>query len=319
MTLLDPDSRVCIVGCGLIGGSFALALRRAGFKGRLTAWDDPVAVSYAVERGVVDAREESFDSEPAGWPSLVFLSAPIGGIIDFLRLRGSAVPPGTIVTDVGSTKSEICRVARSTLPAGVSFIGGHPMAGSEHSGVEYSRADLFDRATWALVSDPSQDQANFDLFRSVIETIGARPVVVSPDEHDRAVALVSHLPQIISTTLASLLSTPSSDSCPLPGAMTPASLANTDPQSIELARTMAAGGWRDMTRLAASSFTIWRDIILTNQPNLALTLEQFIARLQLLAEDLGKRDFQEVRALFDEANRSVTQLRETRYRPFDKV
>lgn len=319
MTILNPDSRVCIVGCGLIGGSFALALRRAGFEGRLTAWDEPEAVRYAIERGVVDGREESFESGSRRWPSLVFLAAPIGGIIDFLRLRGGAVPSETIVTDVGSTKSEICRVARTCLSPGACFIGGHPMAGSEHRGVEYSRADLFDRATWALVSDPSQDQAKFELLRSVIEAIGARPVVVTPDEHDRAVALVSHLPQIISTTLASLLSTPFSEACSPPETLAPSPLTSFEPQSIELARTMAAGGWRDMTRLAASSFNIWRDIILTNQPNLTRTLDQFITRLQLLAEDLEKRDFNEVRVLFDEANRSVTQLRETRYRPFDKV
>ena len=317
MTLLDPDSHICIVGCGLIGGSFALALRRAGYKGRLTAWDEPSIVRLAVERGVVDAREDCFDSDHPTRARLVFLAAPIGGIIDFLRRRARLIQPGTIVTDAGSTKAEICRVAQASMPPGIGFIGGHPMAGSEHSGVEYSRADLFDRATWALVSDPAQDPRELAQLWTLVETIGARPVLVSPDEHDRAVAVISHLPQLISCALASLL-------VPPPPTDSPSGAVDVDgiPREnlpFDLARMMAAGGWRDMTRLAASSFSIWRDIIITNQPYLTLSLDHFIAQLQLLADGLERRDFQQVRTLFEEANQSVTQLRETRYRHFDKI
>jgi prephenate dehydrogenase len=316
VTILDPDSHVSIVGCGLIGGSFALALRRAGFKGRLTAWDDPATIRLAVERGVIDGPEESFNNGTLTQARLLFLAAPIGGIVDFLRRHAHLISPRTIVTDAGSTKAEICQVARNCLPAEVSFIGGHPMAGSEHSGVEYSRADLFDRATWALVPEPTREAGSFEEIRALVETIGARPITVSPEEHDRTVAIVSHLPQIISTTLASLLATPYPSTPLEAGSEMTTTL---DPLSIDLARTMAAGGWRDMTRLAASSFGIWRDIIITNQPHLTSALDQFIARLQLLSEGLERRDFQAARTLFEEANRSVTQLRETRYRPFDKI
>src|SRR5436190_13288931 len=144
---------VTIVGCGLLGGSFALALRRAGFTGRLTACGGKRSLQVAVERGVVDELEKSLDSGEICAADLIYLAAPIGSIIDFLKTRGQQIKPGAIVTDAGSTKVEICRAARASLPSGVHFIGGHPMAGSEQTGVEYARADLFDRATYAIVAE----------------------------------------------------------------------------------------------------------------------------------------------------------------------
>lgn len=294
------DRHVCIVGCGLIGGSFALALRRAGFLGRLTAWDRQAATSLAVDRGVVDARETAFDDGTASKADLIFLAAPIGGIIDFLHSRGRLIRPGAIVTDAGSTKSEICRIAAQVLPAAVEFIGGHPMAGSEHSGVEYARADLFDRATWAIIPGHDPHASRIAELTALIEAAGARPLPMTADDHDQAVALVSHLPQLLASTLASLLT-------PTPGG----------DDAVELAQKMAAGGWRDMTRLAGSSFNIWRDIILTNQPNVTAALAVMVRQLQQVHDALERRDYHELRQLFDEANRSVSLLREVRYRNFD--
>ena len=138
-------NHITIVGCGLIGGSFALALRRAGFSGQITACGGKRGPQLAVERGIADGIEESFERGDACKADLVYLAAPIGGIIDFLRTRGKQIKAGAIVTDAGSTKAEINRVARASLPHEVNFIGGHPMAGSEQSGIEYARADLFDK------------------------------------------------------------------------------------------------------------------------------------------------------------------------------
>ena len=125
---------ICVVGCGLIGGSFALALRRAGFTGPITACGGSRSPRLAVERGFVDAIEESFERGEFCEADLIYLASPIGGIIDFLRTRSKQIRPGAIVTDAGSSKAEICRVARESLPKGVTFIGGHPMAGSENTG-----------------------------------------------------------------------------------------------------------------------------------------------------------------------------------------
>ena len=306
MSLLADNSHICIVGCGLIGGSFALALRRAGFKGRLTAFDAEPQTRLAVERGVVDAREDCFDEGRVCGADLIFLAAPIGGIIDFLRRRASLIRPGAIVTDAGSTKSEICRVAIDALPVGVDFIGGHPMAGSEHSGVEYARADLFDRATWAIIA--SDSTLRLASLVELVETIGARPLQMSSDEHDRAVGLVSHLPQILASTLASLLIDP----FPSPG-------SDATSSDIDLARKMAAGGWRDMTRLAGSSFAIWRDILITNHQNLNESLCRLLIQLQQLQEALERKDYLAIRDLFENANRSVNLLRDVHYRRFDKL
>jgi prephenate dehydrogenase len=293
---------VCVVGCGLIGGSFALALRRAGFAGRITAFGGSRSPRLAVERGVADAVEESFERGQVCEADLIYLAAPIGGIIDFLRTSSDRIRPGAIVTDAGSTKVEICRAAR-LLPAGVTFIGGHPMAGAENTGVQYSRADLFDSATYALMTGQGIDEAEFDRFRSLVESIGARVLLTRPEDHDAAVALISHLPQLVASALASLLG-PERD------------VEITD---RALSRRLAATGWRDMTRLAGSSWSVWRDICLTNQPNISNTLGSLIAELQSLKDALDTRDFNRARELFAEANSSVAEQRSLRYSRFEEL
>jgi prephenate dehydrogenase len=294
---------VCVVGCGLIGGSFALALRRAGFSGRITACGGARSPRLAVERGFVDAVEESFERGEVCEADLIYLASPIGGIIDFLRTRPKQIRPGAIVTDAGSSKAEICRVARESLPKGVTFIGGHPMAGGENTGVQYARADLFDRATYALMIGQGTDEVHFDRFNSLVETIGARVLLARPEDHDAAVALISHLPQLVASALASLLG-PGRD----------AEVADRD-----LARALAATGWRDMTRLAGSAWSVWRDICLTNQPNISNALGSLVAELQSLKDALDARDFNRARDLFAEANGSVAEQRALHYSPFEKL
>lgn len=294
---------VAIIGCGLLGGSFALALRRAGFTGRITACGGKRSPQMAVERGVADALEDSFDRGELCEADLIYLAAPIGGIIDFLKTRGAQIKPGALVTDAGSTKVDICRTARAALPAGVHFIGGHPMAGSEHTGVEYARADLFDRATYALVNEQGTDATIFAQFKDLVESIGARSLLVDAEAHDAAVALISHLPQLLASTLATLL-----------GAEHDGAVAER-----ELAQRLAATGWRDMTRLAGSSWSMWRDICLTNQPNLSVALGAMIGELQALKETLDGRDFNAVRDLFTAANHSVETQRGLHYGRFEKL
>lgn len=288
--------QITIVGCGLLGGSFALALRRAGYTGKITAYGGSRSVKIAVEREIVDAIETSFDAGATCNSDFLFLAAPIGGIIDFLKIHGKHIKPDAIITDAGSTKVEICRVANTALPTTVAFIGGHPMAGSENTGVEYARADLFDGATWALMKDATSGAAVTVLLQRLIESFGARTLITTPEQHDAAVALISHLPQLLSSSLADLLN-----------------------GENDLARRLAASGWRDMTRLAGSSWSIWRDICLTNQPNLSTALEALIAQLQQLKESLDTRDFNRVRELFTLANQSVEAQRALHYQPFKKL
>ena len=294
---------ICIVGCGLIGGSFALALRRAGFMGKITACGGKRSPKIAVQRGVVDAIEESFDRGDVCQADLIYLAAPIGAIIDFLRTKSKLIMPGAIVTDAGSTKVEICRVAREVLTSDVTFIGGHPMAGSEHTGVEYARADLFDRATYALTIGQGIDQTEFNRFRSLVESTGARVLPVEAEDHDKAVAMISHLPQLVASALASLLGTENDQGF----------------VDLELSRRMAASGWRDMTRLAGSAWSVWRDICLTNQQNISTSVGSLIAELQSLKDALDARDFNRARELFAQANSSVAEQRAVHYSRFEKL
>jgi prephenate dehydrogenase len=290
---------VCIVGCGLIGGSFALALRRAGYTGRITAYGGVRSARIAIERGIVDAIEEGIERGDALDADLIYLAAPIGGIIDFLRTRSGQIGAGALVTDAGSTKAEICRVARESLPQGIDFVGGHPMAGGEQVGVEYARADLFDRATYALTIE--EGDRLFDRLRPIIEALGARVALTDPESHDAAVALISHLPQLVASALA-------------------ASLGSADEAvERELAQRLAASGWRDMTRLAASSWSVWRDICLTNQSNIAEALGRLIAELQSLKDAVDTRDFNQVRELFIAANHAIAEQRRIHYSRFEKM
>ena len=293
---MQSFKQITIVGCGLLGGSFALALRRAGFTGKITACGGNRGARLAVEMGLVNSYEESFERNALCQADLIFLAAPIGAILDFLKTKTPQIKYGAIVTDAGSTKVEICRVAREFIPKEISFIGGHPMAGSEQTGVEYSRADLFDGATWALMDDALSSPNSFVQTQNLITSIGARPLITEPAEHDEAVAFISHFPQLLSSVLATTLKDGDDG----------------------LERNLAATGWRDMTRLAGSSWSVWRDIVMTNDVNLSDAVNAMIGHLQQVKEALEQRDFNQVRELFEAANASVEKQRMVRYRLFEK-
>lgn len=176
------------------------------------------------------------------------------------------------------------------------------MAGSESTGVEYARADLFDRATYALMTEPT-DEMQFNRLKTIVESIGARVLLTEPEAHDAAVALISHLPQLTATALSGLLG------------------AEHDGEVAEraMAQRLAATGWRDMTRLGGSSWSVWRDICLTNQPNISAALGVLIAELQTLKEALDVRDFNQVKEAFEKANTSVAEHRAIHYASFEKI
>ncbi len=297
---------IVIAGCGLIGGSFGLAMRRAGFAGRITVYGGSRA-ALAVERGVADSVEESFLLGQTCQADLIYLAAPIGGIIDFLRTHSAKLKEGAIVTDAGSTKSEILRAAKESLPPTVNFIGGHPMAGSENTGVEYARADLFDRATYVLIAGETNTHEPLAKIKSIVEAIGARPVIIDAESHDLSVALISHLPQLVSSTLAAMLEPDRPDHEPENGF------------DRTLARRLAATGWRDMTRLGGSSWNVWRDICMTNRGNLAGVMDLLIADLQSIKAALDAGDFNQLRDLFEKANTSVREQREIHYSRFESL
>ena len=263
---------ISIAGVGLIGGSFALALRKAGFAGRIVGISSPRTVRAALERGVID--EALPLAEAAAVSDLIYLAQPIGRILETLERIDAHVRPGTLITDAGSTKRAIVERASRHIRRG-RFVGGHPLAGKESRGVEQADADLFRGRPYVLTG---RDQ---DL-ESWIERIGARVVILSAEEHDRVVALTSHLPQLISTALASTL-----------GGETNAA-------------QVAGPAAMDLTRLALSPYEIWRDIFSTNAPAIGAALDAFIARLEELRAALGREGMERE---FERAAQTARKLR----------
>jgi prephenate dehydrogenase len=268
--------QITIIGTGLIGGSFALALRKRKFAGRIVGCDREAALARAKMSGAI---EQGF-CEPADavrGSQLVVLATPVLAIIDLIGRLGPALPANTLITDVGSTKAAITQQAVSVFGENAKhrFLAGHPMAGREKSGVEFADADLFQDAVWFLTPLPGQDLHD-DKFAELlgwIDQIGARVATLTPEKHDRLCAWVSHLPQMISTALAAALVEEFGDDSPL----------------------LPAGGraLREMTRIAASPYSMWRDIAISNKGNLEDALLKIEQRLAHIRENLTTRQLGE--------------------------
>src|SRR5579863_2574501 len=198
--------QITIIGVGLIGGSFAMAARKAGFSGRIVGCDTDMVLDKALSMRVIDAAEH-FPERAVQKSDVVLLATPVGGIIDLIERVGPLLPEKAVLTDVGSTKSEI--VARGTAVFGKAamgkFLPGHPMAGKAHSGITHVDAELFKGAVWIFTTPHceaiNKPGAAAD-FADLIRRVGARPITMELTRHDRLTAWVSHLPQMISTALA---------------------------------------------------------------------------------------------------------------------
>jgi prephenate dehydrogenase len=266
---------VSILGVGLIGGSFGLALRAAGFGGRILGVSSPRTLEAAKQRGVIDAGMPLAEAVAAA--ELVFLAQPIGRILDLLPEVARHASPGCLVTDAGSTKRAIVKRAAELFtdgPAdGPRFVGGHPMAGKAQRGVELAEADLFSGAVYVLTPQDGRLPAMpaVEEFVGWIRKMGATPSVLTPEVHDEVVTWTSHLPQLVSSALALTVSGHLDDAEHL---------------------KIAGPGLRDMTRLAESSYGIWKDILSTNGDNLQRALDQFIGRLKHFGDHMGTPELQ---------------------------
>ncbi len=271
---------VSILGVGLIGGSFGLALRAAEFEGRILGVSSAPTIEAALERGAIDAGASLAEAVAAA--DLVYLAQPINRIVEMLPEVARYASPACLVTDAGSTKRAIVQRASEVFAGGACFLGGHPMAGKAERGVERAEADLFRGAIYVLtpLKGSLPELPIVEEFRGWIERMGAVPWVLAPDVHDEVVTWTSHLPQLVSSALALSVSRHLDD-----------------PEHLRV----AGPGLRDMTRLAQSSYDIWGDILATNGDNLQSALEQYIARLKHFREYLGtpelKSDFDAARAI----------------------
>jgi prephenate dehydrogenase len=278
---------VAIFGVGLIGGSFALALRKAGFSGRIIGVSSDDTIRAAIALNVID---EAFQArEAAAQADLVYLAQPIHRIVDSLAELDAWVKPEALITDVGSTKQAIVDRAGRVISR-AQFLGGHPMAGRERRGVEAAEADLFQGRPYVLTprSTAELETPAAREFLGWIPRIGAFPVILNAGEHDQIVAFTSHLPQLASTALAATL-----DGRP-------------EPQSGVYGPALV-----DSTRLALSTFDIWGDIFDTNRHQILVALDSYIGKLQEFREHL---DSDPMRRHFDAAARLAAQVRDRTFR-----
>jgi prephenate dehydrogenase len=274
--------RVAIVGTGLIGASFALAIRKAGFAGEIVGVSSPPAIADALACGAID-REVGLEAAAAE-SDLIYLARPIARILDTLPLLEPWIRPDALVTDAGSTKAAIVAAARPLRR--VRFLGGHPMAGKERSGAAEADPDLFVGRTYVLTPvEPLQLET--PPARELLYWIGrtgAVPTILEPERHDLIVAFTSHLAQLASTALAVTVGTELES---------PADLAISGP------------GLADTTRLASSPFEIWKDILDTNREPIERALAAYINTISNLKDNLGTP---EVARVFAAAARATARL-----------
>jgi prephenate dehydrogenase len=281
-------NRVAIVGMGLIGGSMGLALHKIRAAQRITGYDSGSGVCEQAQRtGVIDESSDRL-VDVVSDADLVILATPVGAMNTILKGISSALSPGAIVTDVASTKTQVVSWAEQLLPANVSFIGGHPMAGKEVSGVEAADAELFKNCIYCLTPTSRTDPSTISKMSSLIEMLGARQCFLSPHEHDKQVASVSHLPFLASVAL---MTTVAND------------------VTWNDASFLAATGFRDVTRLAGGSPAMYRDICLTNSTAIIEQLDTYISTLSLLRERIAKHD-QDIDEVFSTARRLRQQWQE---------
>jgi prephenate dehydrogenase len=298
-------SHVAVLGTGLIGGSFALAARQAIPGVRVVGWDRPNVLERALDLRVIDEGKPALAEAVAG-ADLVYIALPVGLAIERLPEIGRHISRHALVTDSCSTKRAICAASEKAFPDGVTFLGGHPMAGSEVSGIDGADASLFRGAKYALVAaaDGSisggrisgeeigrTEQADVRVanFVRLIEAIGAKPIWIDAAAHDRAAAFVSHLPQLVSIALAGV------------------TREATDQTGLPL--TLAGRGLRDALRLAGSPYSVWRDIVLTNSDNLDIALDRLTQAIEHLRAHLRQRELEDEFAAANDVYKVLHNLR----------
>ena len=263
-----PFERIVVVGAGLIGGSVALGLRRAGVTGPIDAFEPSRADEARGTGAFTRVHDRPLAPEDVVDGDFVVLAAPVAAIAATLREIGDAGGRDVVVTDCGSTKRTVIQAAAAL---GARFVGGHPMAGSEASGAGAARADLFHGAPWALVGEDGEPMTRVN---EVVRLLGAEPVRVSAEDHDRHVARVSHVPQLLACTLARVA-------------------RQTD------APFAGGPGLASMTRLAGSPWSVWSDILEDNADEVTAPLDELIDELTRNRERLAGGQSREHASLFN--------------------
>ena len=278
-------NKVAILGMGLIGSSIARALKKHELAGSIVGGDGNQAVcDRAVQIGLAEAMTTDMAAAVAG-ADLVVMAVPVGACGAVASSMAPGLAPGAIVTDVGSVKKSVLNDVTQHLPKGVQFIPGHPLAGTEHSGPDAGFAELFEGRYWILTPEDDVDPAAVERLKSILVTMGAQVETMTPEHHDRVLAITSHLPHLIAYTIVG----------------TATDLA--EETKNEVIR-YSATGFRDFTRIAASDPVMWRDVFLNNREAVLEILQRFTEDLTALQRairwgegDVLEKRFTETRAI----------------------
>jgi len=275
--------QITIVGTGLIGGSLGLALRQAGFAGSIVGCDKRAVLATALARGAIDKAEADLERAIAG-SDVIVLATPVGCILSHLEAVAPLSSPDALITDTGSTKQQFVGRARMVLgdKAAERVLPGHPMAGKEVGGMEHADAQLFRDAVWLITPIDTERPytSRQQEYLELLKAIGARVITMDAERHDRLCAWISHLPQMIATALASSLREEFGDD--------------------EAVMQIGGRALREMTRIAGSPYSMWRDIAMTNAENIEEALLRFEQQVAHLRENLRGP---ELREMFEAANR----------------
>lgn len=281
-------NQITIIGLGLIGGSFGLALNKKSTIPQVVGFDVNISsVRQAVSKGAVHwgtvniklAVEEA---------DLIILAVPVGQIKKMVEIIIPYLKNDSIIFDVGSTKENLVKEISKILPSHIYFIGGHPMAGSERSGMSGANPYLFENAIYVITPNEDTDSGIINTVVELIESVGAKPKIMSPRIHDQAVAGVSHLPYIVAVSLVNTVKELS--------------------QSLVDAPLLAAGGFRDTTRIAGGDAVMWRDIALSNQENLINMINNFQNQLEITKEYLKHGDGEKLKEIFLKARENREEI-----------
>lgn len=279
---------VFIIGLGLIGGSLALGLKRNNDV-KIIGYDaNTHALRTAKRIGVIDEMAV-YMKDAAAFADIIIFATPVNETIRLMNeLAGWPLKEQVIVTDTGSTKNEIMKAARTLKEQGITFIGGHPMAGSHKSGVEAARAHLFENAYYLLTPFPKESTEKLNRLSSLLEVTKAKVVQVSAEEHDHMTAVVSHFPHLVAASLVHQLAF--------------------ENEQFPFTKQLAAGGFRDLTRIASSNPIMWRDITLQNRYELSHQLQAWIDEMIKLQNLLLQSDAEDIETYFRTAKKVRDEL-----------
>lgn len=271
-------NRITILGVGLLGASFALALRKNGLCGTITGYGrNRENLQRAKERNIID----SFETDPASAcrdSDLIMLSTPVGSFSGLAEAIAPALKKGAVLTDVGSVKGMLVREIEKMMPQDVHYIGGHPIAGSDRSGIDSANAELFRNAGCVITPTENSDPSALNKIQNLWKALGSEVIILTPEEHDRIYASVSHLPHLIAY-----------------------SMVNTVAEINKSYLDFSGKGFKDSTRIACSSEELWNDICLLNRDNIIETLAVFQKNLDMLGHYLKTGDSDSLKAEFRKA------------------